>query len=134
MVELVRAGRNAEELAREFQTTSQSIRNLVAQADRDEGRRNDGLSTAEREELGRLGARIASCAKSARSWPKPRPGSPPRPARCRHGVPIRECESGQLWDRDAVPGYWASPPSGFMHGGNGRRRRAAARTRNSALA
>jgi transposase len=54
MVELVRAGRNAEELAREFQTTSQSIRNWVAQADRDEGRRSDGLTTAEREELGRL--------------------------------------------------------------------------------
>jgi len=54
VVELVRAGRNAEELAREFQTTSQSIRNWVAQAERDEGRRSDGLTTAEREELGRL--------------------------------------------------------------------------------
>jgi transposase len=54
MVELVRAGRNAEELAREFQTTSQSIRNWVAQEDRDEGRRSDGLTTAEREELSRL--------------------------------------------------------------------------------
>jgi len=54
MVELVRAGHNAEELAREFQTTSTSIRNWVAQADRDEGRRSDGLTTAEREELSRL--------------------------------------------------------------------------------
>jgi transposase len=54
MVELVRAGRNAEELAREFQTTATSIRNWVAQADRDEGRRSDGLTTAEREELSRL--------------------------------------------------------------------------------
>jgi transposase len=54
MVELVRAGRHAEELAREFQTTSTSIRNWVAQADRDEGRRSDGLTTAEREELTRL--------------------------------------------------------------------------------
>jgi transposase len=54
MVELVRAGRCPEELAREFQTGSQSIRNWVAQADRDEGRRRDGLTTAEREELTRL--------------------------------------------------------------------------------
>ena len=54
MVELVRAGRCPEELAREFQTSSQSIRNWVAQADRDEGRRRDGLTTAEREELTRL--------------------------------------------------------------------------------
>lgn len=54
MVELVRAGRNPAELAREFTTTSQSIRNWVAQADRDAGRRLDGLTTAEREELTRL--------------------------------------------------------------------------------
>ena len=53
-VELVRAGRTAEELAREFEPTAQTIRNWVAQADRDEGRRADGLTTAEREELRRL--------------------------------------------------------------------------------
>jgi transposase len=54
MVELVRAGRNVEELAREFETTAQAIRNWVAQADRDEGRRCDGLTTEERQELTRL--------------------------------------------------------------------------------
>ena len=32
MVELVRAGRNAEKLVREFQTTTQSIRNWLARA------------------------------------------------------------------------------------------------------
>lgn len=53
-VELVRAGRNPEELAREFEPTAQSIRNWVAQADRDEGRRSDVLTTQEREELSRL--------------------------------------------------------------------------------
>jgi transposase len=54
MVELVRSGRNPEELAREFEPTAQAIRNWVAQADRDEGRRADGLTTAERQELSRL--------------------------------------------------------------------------------
>ena len=54
MVELVRAGRTPEELSREFEPTAQSIRNWVSQADRDEGRRADGLTTAEREELRRL--------------------------------------------------------------------------------
>jgi len=54
MVELVRAGRNPEELAREFEPTAQSIRNWAAQADRDEGRRQDGLTTAERDELRKL--------------------------------------------------------------------------------
>ena len=65
MVELVRAGRTPGELAKEFEPSDQTIRNWVAQADlpaaqstaqagRDEGRRDDGLTTQEREELARL--------------------------------------------------------------------------------
>ena len=54
IVELVRSGRNPEELSREFEPTAQAIHNWVAQADRDEGRRADGLTTAERQELSRL--------------------------------------------------------------------------------
>jgi transposase len=54
LVELVRAGRNPEELAEKFEPTAQSIRNWVAQADRDDGRREDGLTTAERDEIRRL--------------------------------------------------------------------------------
>jgi transposase len=54
LIELVRAGRSPEELGREFEATAQSIRNWVAQADRDEGRRSDGLTSTEREELNRL--------------------------------------------------------------------------------
>ncbi|MCP4386645.1 MAG: transposase [Hyphomicrobiales bacterium] len=54
MIELVRAGRSPEELGREFEATGQSIRNWVAQEDRDEGRRSDGLTSIEREEFNRL--------------------------------------------------------------------------------
>ncbi len=54
MVELVRSGRTPEELSREFEPSAQAIRNWVAQADRDAGRRSDGLTSAEREELRRL--------------------------------------------------------------------------------
>ena len=54
MIELVRAGRTPEDLAREFEPSAQAIRNWVVQAERDEGGRSDGLSTAEREELRRL--------------------------------------------------------------------------------
>jgi transposase len=54
MVELVRAGRDPEQLAQEFEPSAESIRNWVKQADRDEGRREDGLTTAERDELRRL--------------------------------------------------------------------------------
>jgi len=53
-VELVRAGRTPEELAEKFEPTAQSIRNWVVQADRDDGHRQDGLTTEEREELRRL--------------------------------------------------------------------------------
>jgi transposase-like protein len=38
MVELVRAGRSPEELAREFEPKAQSIRKRVGQAERDAGR------------------------------------------------------------------------------------------------
>ena len=42
LIELVRAGRSVEDLAKEFEPSAQAIRNWVAQADRDEGRRGDG--------------------------------------------------------------------------------------------
>jgi transposase len=54
IVELVRAGCSPEELSREFEATAQTIRNWLKQADLDEGRRQDGLTTAERQELARL--------------------------------------------------------------------------------
>lgn len=54
MVELVRSGRTPEELGRQFEPSANSIRNWVEQADIDEGRREDGLTTDEREELRRL--------------------------------------------------------------------------------
>ncbi len=54
MVELVRAGRSPEQLAREFEPSANAIRKWSQQADRDEGRRSDGLTTPEREELRRL--------------------------------------------------------------------------------
>src|SRR5208337_4660445 len=45
MIELVRAGRRPEELAKEFEPSAQSIRNWVRQADLDKGRRHDGLTS-----------------------------------------------------------------------------------------
>ena len=57
MVELVRAGRDPADLAREFELSAGSIVHWVAQADRQEGRREEkggGLTAAERDELARL--------------------------------------------------------------------------------
>lgn len=54
MVELVRAGRTPQELSREFEPSAQAIATWVKQIDLDEGKRSDGLTTEEREELRRL--------------------------------------------------------------------------------
>jgi transposase len=58
MVELVRAGRSPEELAKEFEPSPNMIRNWATQADVDEGLRADGLSTAERKELRELRRKV----------------------------------------------------------------------------
>ena len=54
MIELVRAGRTPEQLAKEFEPSAQTIRNWAVPADRDAGARQDGLTSEERDELRKL--------------------------------------------------------------------------------
>lgn len=54
IVELARSGRGVDELAREFKLAPQTVRNWVKTGDLDSGRRSDGLSTLERDELSKL--------------------------------------------------------------------------------
>lgn len=55
IVELVRAGRTADELAEEFEPSAESIRQWVKNADLEQsGARSDLPSLSEREELARL--------------------------------------------------------------------------------
>ena len=54
IIELARAGRSPESLAKEFEPTAECIRKWLKQADIDDGKRTDGTTTAEREELARL--------------------------------------------------------------------------------
>lgn len=54
IIELVRKGGTPEALAEQFEPSAQTIRNWLAQADRDAGQRTDGLTTDEHEELRRL--------------------------------------------------------------------------------
>ncbi len=72
IVELVRKGRTPEELARQFEPSAQCIRNWARQADRDAERRQDGLTTAEQEELRRL-------RRENRALPMINPVPSPRP-------------------------------------------------------
>ena len=110
MVELVRAGRDPADLAREFEPSAQAIRNWVVQADRQEGRREvkpvaDALGTPEREAWRArrhgpdYGAKCVSSGWSVTFSQNPRPGSPARPARCRPGLPVHEREPGRLPNR-----------------------------------
>ena len=54
IIALARAGCSVESLAREFEPSVQTIRNWVRQADLDEGRRSDGLTSTERAEIRKL--------------------------------------------------------------------------------
>lgn len=48
------SGKPASQIARDLGISYESLRHWVKQADRDAGRRTDGLTTEEREELRRL--------------------------------------------------------------------------------
>ncbi len=54
IVELARNERPPSDLAEEFEPTATTIRNWLNQADRDEGKGAEGLSSDEREELREL--------------------------------------------------------------------------------
>ncbi len=77
MVELVRAGRSPDRLAAEFEPSATAIRRWVEQADRDEGLRKDGLTTAELKEVRELKRERDILAK-ATAWFARESGSIPR--------------------------------------------------------
>ena len=54
IVELARSGRTISSLEEEFEVTSTTIRSWLRQADLDEGRRSDGLTSEEKQELAQL--------------------------------------------------------------------------------
>jgi len=54
IVELARAGRTLRSLSKEFGVTDTTIRSWLRQADLDTGRRSDGLTSEEKQELARL--------------------------------------------------------------------------------
>src|ERR671934_2105812 len=58
-VELIRSGtKSFGQLSRDLGVSDQTLRNWVRQADVDAGRRHDGLTTSEREELRRLRSEV----------------------------------------------------------------------------
>jgi transposase len=51
ILDLVRSGRTPESLEKQFGMSAQTVRNWIRQDDLDPGRRKDGLTSEEREEL-----------------------------------------------------------------------------------
>ena len=123
IIELVRAGRTPEELETQCAPRAQTIRNWVSQADRDSGKRQEGLTRAERDELSRLRRENRqlqwereSLAKAAAGFARetgaiPDTGS----SAC---VRIRPCLPWRCW-----AGCWASPRAASRRGASVRWRR-----------
>jgi len=116
MIDLVRAGRTPESLSREFEPSARTIRNWVQQADRDEGRRSDGLTTAEREELRHLRAENKrlreerEILRKAAAWfAKEADSNPSRGSRIRK-------RTGQSMPWPPCAGCWVSLRAATMRG------------------
>ena len=116
LIELARAGRTPEELGRQFEPAAQTIRNWLRQADRDDGRRQDGLTTEEREEVRRLRREVRALReereilKKAAAWFARETGS----------IPSKD-SSSRLPTRLSIAsppraGCWVSPPAGITCG------------------
>jgi transposase len=84
ILDLMRAGRTVSSLAREFEPTETTIRNWIAQADRDAGKRSDGLTSDERAELNQLRREVKALReereilKKAAAWFAQESGATPR--------------------------------------------------------
>lgn len=125
IVELVRAGRSPEELARKFEATGQTIRNWIKQADLDDGRRHDGLTSAERQELARLRRENKQLRLEreilAKSRRLVRTGDRLDPARVFEFVKANQAKypvatTQHLRSGQVCAECWASPPADTMRG------------------
>ena len=103
-MELVGSDRTQEELSREFECSAQAIRNWVRQAGLGEGRRSNGLTSVEHDELRRLRRdNLQLCKEREIPRTEPRPGLAGRPA-VPGNVRFREGEADRSSRGDDVLG------------------------------
>lgn len=94
---LVGSGRTPESLAKEFEPPASSISKWVKQADLDEGNRNDGLTTFERQELRQARREIKRLRMERDNLKKPQLGLPGRATRSPKRMGLFEREAGRIW-------------------------------------
>lgn len=96
----VRPGRTPAELAEEIEPAETAIRNWVRQADREEGRKDDGAPTDEQEELKRLRRENQQLHLEAEILQERlQPGSLGRPTACRRSLRVPGGVPGRISDR-----------------------------------
>ena len=106
-----RAGRTPEELGRQFEPSAQTIRNWLRQADREDDRRTDGLTTEEREEVRRLRRENKTLREEREILKK----AAARFARETGSIPAKDSSSWRR-TRPSIPSprraeSWVSPPA-----------------------
>jgi|AntAceMinimDraft_1070359.scaffolds.fasta_scaffold91436_1 transposase len=102
IIALARSGRSVESLAREFEPCAATIHLWLKEAKQDSGDRDDGITSAVREELRRL-RRENKVLRQERYSQRPRP-SLHRARYPRRGLPVHDRKPGPLSDRSDGPG------------------------------
>jgi transposase len=111
ILDLVRTGREPNELAREFEPSGETIRQWVKQAALEAGERTDGLTSVEKSELARLRKEIKNLRQEREigrlksAIKKPPPGSGDKKHRAIKGIAWRRMSSRRsLQIHKSVPG------------------------------
>ena len=103
LVELVRSGKNANAIAREYEISRQSIVNGLKQDDLHAARRTDGMTSADSVENATLRKRIRELEIEGDILKKPQCGSLARPSRYPANLRIRENAPCRLASCRAAP-------------------------------
>ena len=113
------SGKPHAQIARELGMTGETLRLWLKQADLDEGKRSDGLTSEEQEELRRLRRENRILREEREILKKAAAFFVPlrrRPARSGESLRVRGAREGHPSRRDASAVCWASPPAAIGPG------------------
>jgi transposase len=109
-------GRSVNVAAKDLGISNESLRNWLKQADLDSGRRKDGLTSEERQELVRLRRENRNQREDKEILKKPRSSSRRRPARAGSGLRVHRATEDQPPTPPDVPAAGRLPPAASTPG------------------